>query len=102
MRLAADLKDPFKFEGRSTPGQQHWFAITTSKGLERQNVSFLELTQRLASRRASGLQGFLSLYVAVFDSSRRLKHSARKISRTSAFTEDFSGYTPGYNGSIHG
>lgn len=98
--LAADLKDPFKFEGEiNAQASSTGFAITTSKGLERQNVSFLELTQEVSIEgMPEDCRGFLSLYVAVFDSSEKAEAFCQENFQDFGFTEDFSGYTPGYNG----
>ena len=86
--LAADLKDPFKFEGEiNAQASSTGFAITTSKGLERQNVSFLELTQEVSIEgMPEDCRGFLSLYVAVFDSSEKAEAFCQEHFQDFGFT----------------
>jgi len=98
--LAADLRDPFAFEGEiNAQASSTGYAVTTSKGLEKQNVSFLELVQNV---RIKGMRedcsGYLSLYVAVFETSQQAEAFCLEQFSDFGFTEDFSGFTPGYNG----
>jgi hypothetical protein len=98
--LAADLKDPFAFEGEiNAQASSTGYAITTSKGLERQNVSFLELVQDVGIKgMREDCSGFLSLYVAVFETSEQAVAFCQEQFQDFGFTEDFHGFTPGYNG----
>jgi len=86
--LAADLKDPFKFEGEiNAQASSTGFAITTSKGLERQNDSFLELTQEVSiERMPEECRGFLSLYVAVFDRTEKAEAFCEETLQASGST----------------
>ncbi|NPV61780.1 MAG: hypothetical protein HPY61_03975 [Methanotrichaceae archaeon] len=98
--LAADLKDPFRFEGEiNAQASSTGYAITTSKGLERQNVSFLELIQEVGIKgMREDCSGFLSLYVAVFETPEQAVAFCQEHFQDFGFTADFQGFTPGYNG----
>jgi len=98
--LAVDLVDPFRFEGEiNAQASSTGYAITTSKGLERENASFLELIQDVGIKgMPEDCSGYLSLYVAVFENSEQAVAFCQEQFQDFAFTEDFSSFTPGYNG----
>jgi hypothetical protein len=98
--LEADLHEPFAFEGEiNAEASSMGYGMVTSKGLERQNVSFLELVQNV---KILGMRedctGYLSLYVAVFETPEQAVAFCEENFRDFGFTEDFQGFTPGYNG----
>ncbi len=98
--LAADLHDPFAFDGEiQAEASSTGYALTTSKGLERKNASFLEVLQNV---KILGMRedcsAWLTLYAAVFETPDEAVAYCQKEFKDFGFTEDYQGFTPGYNG----
>ncbi len=98
--LAADLREPFAFDGEiNAEASSTGYTLTTSKGLERKNVSFLEVQQNI---KILGMRedcsAWLSLYVAVFETPEEAVAYCQETFKEFGFTEDYQGFTPGYNG----
>jgi len=98
--LEADLRHPFAFDGEIiAQASSTGYALTTSKGLERGNSSFLEVLQNILIRGTrEDCRAWLTLYVAVFETPEQAIAYCQEEYKDFGFTEDYQGFTPGYNG----
>jgi hypothetical protein len=98
--LAADLRDPFAFDGEIVAqANDTGYVLTTSQGLERKNLCFLEVLQKVKIlEMREDCSGWLSLYVLVFETPEQAVAYCQEEYKDFGFTEDYQGFTPGYNG----
>lgn len=97
--LASDLHEPFVFVDIEAQANSTGYALVTSEGLERQNTTFLELLEYLTllgMRENCG--GSLSLRIVVFETPEQAVALCQEEFKDFGFTEDYQGFTPGYNG----
>ncbi len=100
MLLAADLHDPFVFEGEiSADAMSSGAGTTTSAGIKQENSSYLYAHQEVNIKIPDETgTNRLWLQVLVFETSELAMAYCLQEFKDYGFTEDYEGFTPDYNG----